>query len=378
MKWNNSNALAKDIVEWFITAVQERKRWKKPAIHASSMPCVFYGYQNLPTSEEISSGGLVKTQDLQRLFPNNCNTPNLLYLISSVLPPYAPRMAYLARKAGAKVVLNQNGVAYPAWHGKGWETTNRFMLEVLQNTDYVFYQSSFCKLGADHYLQRRDDNCEVLYNPVDTNFFHPSSKILPLDPVRLLLAGSHHHFYRVKSAVDTLHSLRQSGINVYLEIAGRYCWNTDGESAKKELLQYINSRSLSDHILLSGAYTQEEGRFIFQRSHILLHTKYNDPCPRLVVEGMASGLPIVYSASGGTTELVGENAGIGIPAPHDWEIDHPPSAELLAEGVKTILHSYERYTVAARNQALERFDVKPWLARHQDIFYRLTKGTLDA
>ena len=52
--------------------------------------------------------------------------------------------------------------------------------------------------------------------------------------------------------------------------------------------------------------------------------------PTVVLEALASGLPVVYSASGGTPELVGDDAGVGVPAPLDWEQDHPPAPEALA------------------------------------------------
>ncbi|MFT5726954.1 MAG: glycosyltransferase involved in cell wall biosynthesis [Desulforhopalus sp.] len=357
------------------TLLREKSRWRARTIVTDERNLVYYGYPSLSTSCDVSSGGVVKTQDLITVFPNTTKNPNILYLISSALPPYAPRMAQIARKAGAKVVLNQNGVAYPAWHGAGWERTNRFMSEVLGQADYVFYQSEFCKRGADQFLQKYDGKSEVLYNPVNTEYFFPPTSKPAMDPVKLLIAGSHTHFYRVKCAVDTLKHLRDDGINTKLEIAGRYCWNSDLGSATTELLHYITHKSLTEHVILSGPYTQEEGRDVFRRSHVLVHTKYNDPCPRLVVEGMASGLPVVYSASGGTPELVGSEAGVGIPAPVDLERDHPPAPDQLAEGVKLILRSYEHYSRAARNRAVDNFDSQPWLSRHGQIFSQLTKGT---
>ncbi|MCI5217606.1 MAG: glycosyltransferase [Candidatus Electrothrix sp. LOE2] len=359
------------LITWFRAVTREKLRWRRKIVQSSNSVCVFYGYESLPTSGEIASGGIVKTQDLQNEFPNTPDRPNILYLISSALPPYAPRMAQWAKKAGAKIVLNQNGVAYPAWHGKGWETTNKFMREVLQYADHVFYQSDFCKLGADRFLDLRNDRYEILYNPVDTSFFQPAEAPLPFDPVRLLLAGSHHHFYRVQAAVDTIKKIIDSGVDAKLEIAGRFCWSTNGFNPEEELKDYIQSRSLSTAVTLSGAYSQKKARDLFRRAHLLLHTKYNDPCPRLVVEAMASGIPVVYSASGGVPELVGDKAGIGVPAVLDWKQDHPPSPDLLATAVHKILASYQQYAQAARKRAVENFDTSSWIRKHQEVFFRL-------
>jgi glycosyltransferase involved in cell wall biosynthesis len=361
---------------WFAAMIRENIRWKCSPVRRSSGLRVFYGYETLPTSKEIASGGLVKTQDLQTLFPNTPRGPNILYLISSALPPYAPRMAQCAKKAGAKVVLNQNGVAYPAWHELGWETTNRFMREVLQQADYVFYQSRFCKLGADRFLDHRDKACEVLYNPVDTTFFHPAPSGLPPSPVRLLLAGSHNHFYRVQVAIDTVRRLRATGFDTKLEIAGHCRWTANAASAVEQVRQYVEAHSLSSDVNVSGPYTQEHANLLFQRSHILIHPQYNDSCPRLVAEAMASGLPVVYSASGGTPELVGEVAGVGAPAPLDWEKIHPPDANLLAQAIGKILADYPQYSSAARTRAVRICDLKPWIARHCYVFDRLLKGEI--
>ncbi len=83
-----------------------------------------------------------------------------------------------------------------------------------------------------------------------------------------------------------------------------------------------------------GEYAQRDAPAIFRQAHVLLHTKVNDPCPTLVLEAMACGLPVVYPRSGGTVELVGDEAGVGVPHPDGFERDEPPPPEALAEAVE--------------------------------------------
>ena len=58
---------------------------------------------------------------------------------------------------GAAIVVNQNGVAYPAWAGLRTDEINEPLREALNAADYVFFQSEFCKSSADRFLGRRDD-----------------------------------------------------------------------------------------------------------------------------------------------------------------------------------------------------------------------------
>ena len=87
---------------------------------------------------------------------------------------------------------------------------------------------------------------------------------------------------------------------------------------------------------------------------------------------MASGLPVVYPASGGTVELVGDEAGIGVPHAGGWERDEPPDPEALASAVTQVLADRPSYSTAARKRAVERFALEPWLDRHAELFAELT------
>ena len=65
---------------------------------------------------------------------------------------------------------------------------------------------------------------------------------------------------------------------------------------------------------------------------------------------MATGLPVVYPRSGGVPELVGDEAGVGVPHPDGYERDEPPSAEALAAAVTHVLANLQPYSAAARKR----------------------------
>ena len=336
---------------------------------------VSYGYDRIPGPDEHVFGGLVTLEALNKLFPSCKNRPNILYLVSSALPYFPVRLAKMAKKAGAQIVINQNGVAYPGWFGKGWQRENRHMVSLHSHADYVFYQSQFCQLSARQFLGERSGPCEVLYNPVDTRVFCPlNGEASKSSAINLLLAGSHWSFYRPKVALEVLQLVSRTEKNVRLQIAGRLCWEKAPSIAERQMRDTAKTLGVDDRVKYIGPYNQIQAVSLLQQSSILLHTKYNDPCPRLVVEAMACGVPVVYSATGGTPELVGEEAGIGVDGPLDWEQDHPPDPEALALAVLQVIDSLESYRKGARNRAVSKFDAKPWLQRHAEIFKAIVRS----
>jgi glycosyltransferase involved in cell wall biosynthesis len=336
---------------------------------ADGAVAVSYGHLHVPALEEHAGGGVIKLQHLQRLYPNRAYRFNILYLVSSRLPEGAPDLARAAQRKGARVVLNQNGVAYPAWYGQGWERVNAPMTELLVLADHVFYQSRFCKESADRFAGTAAGAWEVLYNPVDTRAFVPAAR--PAAALTLLLGGTQTQEYRVVTALDVLARVARVRPDVRLLVTGGIRWRGGARAARRAVEDRARVLRVLDHIEFVGPYTQTDAPAIFQRADILLHTKCNDPCPTVVLEAMASGLPVVYSRSGGVPELVGDDAGIGVPADVSWDRDIPPSAEAMADAVMRIAESPERYRAAARQRAVDCFDVRPWVERHRDLFERL-------
>jgi glycosyltransferase involved in cell wall biosynthesis len=322
---------------------------------------VFYGHDHIPAPGERVAGGTAKFQRLAERFPNHPTDFTLLYLGSTWLPRDLRPLLRLSSRRGVPVVLNQNGVGYPGWAGDAVELVNRPLRRVLSAADHVLYQSEFCKRSADEFLGEPRGAWDVLYNAVDVERFVPAERPPDGGPV-LLLGGDQYQAYRVELALRTVQALRSSHPEARLLVSGRLVAPIGG---------LVRELGLESRVELVGEYEQRDAPALFQRAHLLLHTKVNDPCPSLVIEAMASGLPIVYPRSGGVPELVGDEAGIGVPHPDSWERDAPPSPEALAEAVAQVLADSPRYAAAARARAVGRFALEPWLDRHAGLFASL-------
>jgi glycosyltransferase involved in cell wall biosynthesis len=343
-------------------------RWTRIALAGraeASRPVVSYGHASVPRPDQPAHGGLVKMQCLATVWPSAPRRYNILYLGSSCLPRDWRAQVALARRKGARIVLNQDGIASPSWCPGDLERVNGPLRRVLERADYVFYQSAFCKRAADRYLGERRERFEILHNPVDTRRFTPAGGGAPRRPLVLLSVGTINHAYRFEAAVKALASVRRRLPEARLIFAGRLNWSSDHRAIERHVRALLEATGTVGCVEIAPTFTQREAPDVYRPGHILLHTQFNDNCPTVVLEAMACGLPVVYSASGGVPELVGEDAGVGVAARETFDELIVPDAEALARAVLRVDADWARYSQAARRRAVERFDVAGWIERHR-------------
>lgn len=327
---------------------------------------VFYGHR-VPPLHEQAFGGMIKFQHMQRAFPNTPERFTVLYMVSSQPPRGAVGMARAARLRGVTVAWNQNGVAYPAWAGPDWRQANERTHAMLGLADHVFYQSEFCRMTTERFVRVPQRTAEVLANPVDTSFFTPGDA--PTDGLVLLLGGTQYQRYRLMTALEVLARVRRSRPDATLLVTGRLNWlPTDERTNRSDADSAARRLGIEAHVTYLGPYTQREAPSIFRRAHLLIHTKYNDPSPGLVLEAMACGLPVVHSKSGGVPEFVGDDGGVGVETEISWERDIPPDPDAMAEAILRVAADRDRYARAARRRAVDRFDLSLWVERHRVVF----------
>jgi glycosyltransferase involved in cell wall biosynthesis len=312
-------------------------------------------------------GGAVKLLALRDGFAGEEREFSILYAVSSSPPRFAEPLFKLCRKRGIRIVWNQNGVAYPAWAGREGERFNGPMRRLRAMADFVVYQSRFCEESARRFLGECDKPSEILFNPVDTGRFSPVLEKRKEGPLRLLAAGTHGTRDRVINALEALALLRRRGSGAVMSVAGSFQWK-NGEGDFQESVRRLGLEGVVARV---ARFSQADAADLYRSHDILVHPKYMDPCPTVVLEALACGLPVAGSASGGLPEMLDSTCAALVPAPEDWDRRHTPGAAELADAIEKVAGKLGEMAEAARRRAVERFSVQPWIEAHWRIFLNL-------
>ena len=120
-----------------------------------------------PRTSGRALGGMVKLYWLDEIWPNSRTGFNLLYTVSSTLQPEWPALCWSAKRRGARrwssirtepITLAVAPVICPR--------PIDLLKKAIENADYIFYQSEFCKRSADKWVAQPDCDWEILYNAV--------------------------------------------------------------------------------------------------------------------------------------------------------------------------------------------------------------------
>lgn len=189
--------------------------------------------------------------------------------------------------------------------------------------DLTIFQSRYSKYSSREKYKVIAQDGPIIYNPVDVQMFRPDGPPLPLaGEIRICNAS---FSTNVKKGTWQIGDLARANPDVDFILCGRY----------PELPDLPN-------IHLLGPLNHEDLSAAMRSCHVSLHLAENDPCPNVVLESLASGLPVLYKDSGGTPELVGDG---GLPV----------TVETFRGQLEAVLAQREGLSQAARARAVTHF-----------------------
>ena len=134
----------------------------------------------------------------------------------------------------------------------------------------------------------------VLTNSVDTSFWRRSAvqarTRIESSRCRLLFVGGFDYPRGIQVAIEVMWQLKQDGASPTLRLVGGW-----GPFGRRGALKRISRHGLADSLEFLSTGGRDELRQIYQEADILLYQTRNDGSPRVVLEALSCGLPVIAS-----------------------------------------------------------------------------------
>lgn len=234
---------------------------------------------------------------------------------------------------------------------------------VIALSDYVVRQL------REHY-DYPADRIRKVFNGVDPDWADVSTRQQDRTDIRKL--------YNIRQndllAIMVAHNFKLKGLRRWLEALKRLVDGTDlplrslviGKDTSILWERLVAREGLSSRIHLTGP-TRRVSAF-FHAADLLVHPTYYDPCSRVVLEAMTTGLPVITTRYDGASEII-ENGVNGLV------LDEVDCVRALANGVVRLADPDVRAKMGAA--ALNVAD-RVSMERHANGVYRVYQETIEA
>lgn len=277
-------------------------------------------------------------------------------------------------------ILGKNYTKYitPALTKFFFERMNDSQIRGLHKAEFIIFQSQFSKDSWEHFT---DDNLSqnfvIINNGVDIKQFSPHNEkfsSLPKGELNILASGNFRIHKRLHESLEVMRRLIEIIPTCKFFVLGRM----DGQTKHVISTIITEYQSLQDNVVFLGHVNYDKLPLFYNSMDLFLHPAWLDPCPNVVVEALASGLPVVCPSTGGTCELVREG---GIIIDEDFEfdfteyynVDKIPKLDYnkYIEAIIQIRDKREHYSNLARRQAEENLDIKKVAKKYVNVFQQI-------
>jgi len=240
--------------------------------------------------------------------------------------------------------------------------SNQQMQRDLFLADHVIYQSLFSKEMCDNYLYKRREGFSIIHNGVDTSVFRLRDINYQKDKsITLICGGNIRHEYMLGTILPMFSKLTET-LDLQLLIYG-----TMDKLNANILSQYKSAnKNINNRITEIGPIKNEGLPKLLSTGDIFIHPRAGDSCPNVVVEALASGLPVICPKWGGTAELIGDG-GISIDV-DKWDYSNI-FVEKMTTAVRAIIENLGQFKENARNQAVKNLSLNLMTQQYLDVLF---------
>ncbi|MGH7863218.1 MAG: glycosyltransferase, partial [Candidatus Dormibacteraceae bacterium] len=272
-------------------------------------------WRNLPT-EERRDGYTIRRVPVLRRRADRCSPAEMLTFIAAGLAPAialgrswrpdvslaffglpsGPLALELRRVFGIPYIVSLRGGDVPGFTGQELRVYHRLARPMIRA---IWARSAGLVANSDGLadLARQtwpNAPIQVIPNGVDGDFFQPPTRVRPATPLRLLCVG---RLVRQKGITYLLEALKQCETSTTLRVVGD---GPEGPSLKRQ----AGAAGLDQRVEFVGWASRSELPAHYQWADVFVLPSFEEGMPNVILEAMASGLPIIATDVYGNHGLV--------------------------------------------------------------------------
>ncbi len=238
-----------------------------------------------------------------------------------------------------------------------------FFEKAFKNCSRVIPVSESLLTGLRILMPWIGEKVEVIPNMIREEMFRPPAAPRTTTPFIFFWAGRLEHVKGIDlllEAVSRLTSRSEAAFSVRL--AGR-------GSLRSQLENQADSLGIGDRVTFLGRLSREEIRQEMQRANcFVLPTRY-EAFGAVLIEAMATGLPVIATRSGGPQFIVSDTGGILID---------PENVDQLADAMARMIREYTVFDPEQiRKETVRQYGEKAVMERYDRLFREISSDTTE-
>lgn len=317
-------------------------------------------YLKIPGSEKLNIRNWARqTRKHYSRYENEFGKPDLILVHSVTWAGYA---AWLIREQHDTPYLVVEHRSYFVWSTPQARNLVKpyhlpFYEMAYKNCEKLVLVSESLMTGLKILMPWIEKKTMVIPNMIREDMFIPPDQPRKTDPFVFVWAGRLEHVKGIDLLLEAVRMLRQkTGEPFSVRLAGKGSLRTALEKKAEEL-------GVQNHVKFLGRISREEMQGEMQGANcFVLPTRY-EAFGAVLIEAMATGLPVIATRSGGPGSIVTKENGLLI----DTE-----NAGQLAEAMEQMITNHSAYSAETiRNQTMERYGQTRVMEQYHQLFLQI-------
>jgi len=207
-----------------------------------------------------------------------------------------------------------------------------------------------------------EEKTSIIPNMIREDMFLPSAGKRLSNPFVFFWAGRLEHVKGLDILLKSVKELKNRSVPPFsVRLAGR-------GSLTNELMQMAEDLNIKEQIVFLGRLSREAMQTEMQQANcFVLPTRY-EAFGAVLIEAMATGLPVIATRSGGPDSIVTESCGLLVD---------PDDAPALADAMEHMINNYTAFSEERiRSQTLQLYGQSTVMKQYDSLFRNLLKNKI--